>query len=226
MHQKDLLDYIERYEGRLRQFGAAPEALGWGKQGRQEVRFGVLAQPILENPSISVLDVGCGFADLYDYLADRGWKGDYCGLDIVPGLLRIARERHPNLDLREVDITADGVRLNQADCVVGSGLFNARLKAGDNLEHIECAIRRMHSLARLAVSVDFMSTYVEFQHPDGWHTDPAWAFAIGKRLSGRLLLRHDYMPFEFALIIYLDDSISPRNVFQATEEAIDLGKLP
>ena len=48
---------------------------------------------------------------------------------------------------------------------------------------------------------------------------PAWALTLGKKLSRRVMLRHDYMPYEFTLIIYSDDTISSRNVFNATEKA-------
>lgn len=226
MEASDRQDYTERYERRLRQFGYSPETLGWGKHGRQEVRFGVLSRPILECPDSSVLDVGCGFADLYDYLVAHGWHGCYCGIDIVPGLLQVAREGHPDLDLRELDITATGLQLGIYDFVVASGVFNAKLRVGDNLEHIERTLRKIYHLAHVAVCVDFLSTHVDFQHPDGWHTDPAWAFTLGKSLSRRVVLRHDYMPFEFGLIIYCDDSVSRRSVFQTAECAIELGEFP
>lgn len=219
-------DIIERYENRLRKFGYSPETLGWGKQGRQEVRFGILAAPILDSLISSVLDIGCGFADFYDYLISRGWHGNYLGIDIVPGLLQIAKERHPFLDLRELDITGEHLSLEKYDYVVASGVFNARLKSENNLEFIECGLRNMYRVANMAICVDFMSTYVDFQHPDAWHTEPAWVFALAKTLSKRVLLRHDYMPFEFALIIYCDDRISPRNVFQSTDDNLELGKFP
>ena len=224
MIQDDRQEYIERYERRVREFGYSPEALGWGKKGRQEVRFGVLCRPILKYPNSSVLDVGCGFGDFYDYLVALGWSGSYCGVDLVPGLLKIAKERHPRLDLRNLDITADDLKLDMHDFVIASGLFNANLSSGENFEQITKALRNMYHLSRIAVCVDFMSTYVDFQHPQGWHTDPGWAFALAKSLSKRVMLRHDYMPFEFALMIYKDDSISDRNVFNSTETAIKLGK--
>jgi SAM-dependent methyltransferase len=223
MEQKDRRDYIERYEARLSRFGHSPEALGWGKTGRQEVRFSILSEAILECPTSSVMDVGCGFGDLYDFLTARGWHGRYSGIDIVPGLLEVAKKRHPNLDLRELDITAGELQAEKYDFVVASGVFNARLRHGDNLAFIESALRTMYGIARIAVAADFMSTHVDFQHPDGWHTDPAWAFALGKKLSRRVVLRHDYMPFEFALVIYCDDSISCRNVFQAFERILGTG---
>jgi SAM-dependent methyltransferase len=218
MDRIDRADYVERYERRLHEHGHSPETLGWGKLGREHVRFQVMADVVREVGAASVLDVGCGFADLFDHLLQQGWEGDYRGIDIVPGLLAEARRRHPSLDLQESDVAeyepADGSRF---DVVVASGVFNARLLSGDNRAHIARSVKRMYALCRRAVCVDFLSTYVDFQHPDGWHTDPAWALELGRGLSKRLRLRHDYMPFEFAVIVYRNDE-HPGNVFRPLDE--------
>jgi SAM-dependent methyltransferase len=216
MDQADKADYVERYERRLREHGRSPEALGWGKLGREHVRFQVMADVVDEVDATSVLDVGCGFADLYDHLMRQGWVGRYSGIDIVPGLLAEARQRHPTLDLQEADIAAYEPA-EAFDVVVASGVFNARLRNDGNAEHIARSVERMYALCRRAICVDFMSTYVDFQRPEAWHTDPAWAIELGHGLSKRLRLRHDYMPFEFALIVYRDDE-HPGNVFGPLRE--------
>jgi SAM-dependent methyltransferase len=216
MDQLDRAEYVERYERRLSEHGHSPEALGWGKLGREHVRFGVMADVLREVGATSVLDVGCGFADLYDHLVEHGWVGEYCGVDIVPGLLAEARRRHPSLDLQEADIrTYEPAR--DFDVVVASGVFNAQLKSGDNRKHITSSLERMFALSRRAICVDFLSTYVDFQRPEAWHTEPAWALELGRGLSKRLRLRHDYMPFEFALVVYRDDE-HPGHVFRPLRE--------
>lgn len=220
MREEDRQDYIQRYEERLQRFGYSAETLGWGQHGREEIRFSVLADCALRMPASSVLDVGCGFADLYDFLAQHNWHGKYTGIDIVPGLLNVACERHPGLDLREADIANAPASLETHDFVIASGVLNAKLRSADNQAHIVNVLTAMYGYAREAVCVDFMSTYVDFQKPGSWHTDPAWAFGVAKRLSRRVVLRHDYMPFEFALFIFKDDSISERHVFRSFEESI------
>src|SRR5262249_20276672 len=150
-----------------------------------------LAEFALRAPNSSVLDVGCGFCDLYEFLQQRGWTGSYTGIDLVPGLLSLARQRHPGLDVREMDITDKSASLDAYDFVVASGAFNATLPAGNNLAHIELALRRMYQCCRQAVCVDFLSSYVDFQKEGAFHTDPGWAISIAKRLTRRVSLRHD-----------------------------------
>jgi SAM-dependent methyltransferase len=221
VQQQDREDYIARYRRRLEEHGYSPQTLGWGVHGRQEVRFAVLAQEALRRPLSSVLDVGCGFADLHGFLRARGWRGKYTGIDIVPELLAVARERHPELDLREVDGAEDATDLPRHDFVIASGVFNARLKVGDNRRHIVEALQTMHGRADVAVCVDFLSLFVDFEKPEAWHTDPSWVMAEARRLTRRILLRADYMPFEFALFLFRDDSVSSRNVFEAVEATLE-----
>ena len=215
MHVTDRRAYVERYERRLHEHGHSPLTLGWGKPGRESVRFEVMAELIDEVGGESVLDVGCGFADLYDHLKARGWKGSYHGIDIVPGLLAEALTRHPELSVAEADIAnyLPGER-DRFDVAIASGVFNARLQDGRNDEHIRASVTRMFELSRQAICVDFMSTNVDFQHASAWHTDPCWALTLAASLGKRFSLRHDYMPFEFALAVYRDDD-HPGNVFRA-----------
>jgi SAM-dependent methyltransferase len=211
MERVDRDAYVERYQRRLEEHGYSPLTLGWGKPGREHVRFGVMADVIEEVRATSVLDVGCGFADLHAHLRSRGWDGRYRGLDIVPGLLEEARRRNPTLDLEEADI-ATYRPAERFDVVVASGVFNARTYGEDNEAHITRSVQRMYELCDRAICIDFMSTYVDFQRPEAWHTDPAWALSVGRGLSKRLKLRHDYMPFEFALVVYRADG-HPGSVF-------------
>ena len=206
MEPADRAAYVARYEGRLAEHGHSPRTLGWGGLGREAVRFEVMREAVEAAGAESVLDVGCGFADLHDHLRAHGYAGAYHGIDIVPGLLAQARSRDPALDLAEADVVDYQPGEEKLfDAVVASGVFNARLAGEPNTEHISRSVRRMFDLSRRVVCVDFMTTAVDFQHPDGWHTDPAWAVGLAQTLSRRFRLRNDYMPFEFALIIYRDD---------------------
>jgi hypothetical protein len=63
-----------------------------------------------------------------------------------------------------------------------------------------------------------MTSYVDFKHPGAWHTDPAWALTAANRLTRRVTLRADYMPYEFCLFLYKNVAVSARNVFQAMEQ--------
>lgn len=216
MDQKDRMLYIERYSDRLKKYGYSPKSLGWGKSGRQDIRFSVLAQMAISEPFSSVLDVGCGFGDLYGFLLKSGWQGDYLGIDIVPHLIKKGSDIFEGINLQLIDITSTKHSdLAKYDYVISSGIFNAKLTMEDNKKHIEKALHNMFNHAKVALCCDFMSTYVDFQQPDSWHTEPTWVFNVAKKLSKRVLLRHDYMPYEFALFVFCDDGINESNCFSS-----------
>ena len=50
---------VKRYESRLRNHGVGEEALGWGKKGRQQLRFSVLASH-WDLSGKRILDLGAG----------------------------------------------------------------------------------------------------------------------------------------------------------------------
>jgi len=94
------------------------------------------------------------------------------------------------------------------------------LAMGNNETHIQTALHAMFGRTRVAVAADFLSSYVDFKKPGSWHTDPGQAMAWAKQISRRVALRHDYIPYEFALFIYADDTVSDQNVFRGHESPL------
>lgn len=201
MNKQDTERFLERYGKRLDEFGYSPESLGWGGgKERQNLRFEVLSNiGVMENDSI--LDIGCGFGDLAKFNRANGWSGIYTGVDINEQLLEVGRSQHLDLNLILVDILEEKTSL-VADWVMSSGLFNAKLYYQSNETFIADMITRMFSFCRKGVAADFMSTYVDYMHPDGYHTSPSWIIDfVKKELKARCILRMDYLPYEYCVYI-------------------------
>lgn len=206
-------EIIERYEKRLKKFGYSPEALGWGKGGRQGIRFSVLAAEALKNPKSSVLDVGCGFGDLFGFLLDNGWHGTYTGVDIVPGLIDVAKKRNPDATFLLGNSLEVLENIENHDYVVSSGVFNAKI-SGDKKTYIKFHMEKMFCKCNISTCVDFMTTWVDYQQEGSWHTDPAWILETARSLSRRINLRMDYMPYEFSVFIYKNTAISENSTYK------------
>jgi len=71
----------------------------------------------------TVLDVGCGLCHLYEALMSH-WNAPthYCGVDIHPQILDMARRRYPNLDIYEKSVY-DLSELATYDTVFAIGLY-------------------------------------------------------------------------------------------------------
>jgi SAM-dependent methyltransferase len=206
MDARHRAETIDRYRRRLREHGVGPQALGWTK-GNQKARFDAALRGLGLSFG-SVLDVGCGFGDLYDHLLARGWSGRYLGVDIVPEFIAVARERHVGqaAEFLELDPTSEPLG-REAEVGVAIGLLNHDL-AGEAEAYIEAMIRRLWQATSRLVAVDFLSTTANERRDELHHTDPGWALALGLRLTRRAQLDHSYMPFEFMLRLWHDETYS------------------
>lgn len=209
MNEMEKQKVIERYNKRLQKYGYDPKTLGWFKN-RQPIRFQVLSE-IGDLHNCSILDVGCGFGDLYGFLVKGGYSNiKYTGVDINPRLIEIAEKVHPGVRFEVKDFQEDHVE-GSFDWVFSSGIFNFRLP--DNTSFIQAMLKKMVRMCKRGVAADFLSSYVDFKNEGAYYTCPEDIFRFCRALSKRIALRHDYMPFEFCVYIYKDDRINERNVF-------------
>lgn len=208
MKMEEKIETISRYDARLFEYGYDPRTLGWLKK-RQAVRFNALSQ-IGDLNGCSILDIGCGFGDLYGFLTNEGFEVDYLGVDINPNLVNIGREIYPEAQFRVMDVEEEP--LNQKfDWVFASGLFNFKLS--DNNSFSKNILYTMWNLAKKGIAADFLSSYVDFQEDSLHYSKPESIYSYCKSLSRKVVLRSDYMPFEFCVYVYIDDNINYRGVF-------------
>ncbi|HXE56229.1 MAG TPA: class I SAM-dependent methyltransferase, partial [Tepidisphaeraceae bacterium] len=93
MTQATQTSYLQPYLEAAREHGAGFGALLWASVRSQRARFAAIcrAQDLTDK---SVLDAGCGRADLMAYLSERGrTPADYIGLEAVPALADAADAR-------------------------------------------------------------------------------------------------------------------------------------
>lgn len=92
----DDLKSIETYSSLLANHGDSFRALGWGSSDSQRRRFEVIGASGIQ-PGDSVLDVGCGLADLNAWFLDNLPGVTYSGIDITKNMASKAKERFPNV---------------------------------------------------------------------------------------------------------------------------------
>jgi SAM-dependent methyltransferase len=205
MNEHDKKACINRYNERLQKHGYSVKTLGWGgDKARQELRFRTALELVnhTEGKITSVLDVGCGFGDFGEYMSKAGLNIAYKGIDINPTLVKVGKEKYPKLDLSVNDV----LLLNNVkyDLVMASGIFSYELKKENIFDYINRMTSKFYEFCNVGVYVDFMSTYVDFKHPNAFHYPEYHAFDLGKRLSKRVVLRNDYLDYEYCLYIIKD----------------------
>jgi cyclopropane fatty-acyl-phospholipid synthase-like methyltransferase len=111
----------EYYSNKIVEYGPEPRGVDWGSSERQLNRFRQLTRDMGDGP-FSLLDLGCGYGGLWDYLIAQGKSFRYVGLDISEEMISRAKAIHPNSPNCTFDV---GSRpLQGFDHVVASGIFN------------------------------------------------------------------------------------------------------
>ena len=198
--QEEKDEIILRYSKRFKEFGVSPKALGWDK-GRHNLRFAIL----LEHWNLSehsILDVGCGLGYMYEFIKREKEELlasiSYTGADINPELIEASRRRFPGVNFITEDLISDGYS-ERVDFIFASGLHNLRLK--NCWEFTKRSLEMFHETATCGFAVNFLSDRVDFKEPSLNYTDPSKVLDLCYRFSNRVVLRNDYMPYEFSLFV-------------------------
>jgi SAM-dependent methyltransferase len=197
---KDRGDIVDRYTRRFEEFGVDLRALNPGSVQHYRLQQEVHAAAGPMNGK-TVLDVGCGLAHYYEYLLDRGFDVDYIGYDIVPGFIQSNRKTFREARFEVRDVSREGIT-HEADYIVMCQVFNNRYKDGSNADVAKAALSTAFASARICVSVDMLSKYVNYEEPHLYYFSPEEMFAHAKTLSPFVQLRHDYLPFHFTILLY------------------------
>ncbi|MBV8889685.1 MAG: class I SAM-dependent methyltransferase [Alphaproteobacteria bacterium] len=186
------------FDALVARFGPDMKGIDYGGRETQRVRFEIIADSFALAGK-RVLDVGCGFADLADFLAQRSPGVGYVGVDISRSVLAEARRRRPDLDLRRLDILAEDPG-GPFDVVVANGIFY--LLGAEGEARMRALIGRMFALCREGVVFTSLSSWAPRQQPGEFHADPSRTVDFCRGLTPYLRFRHDYLPHDFAVCLY------------------------
>jgi hypothetical protein len=182
--------YLTPYQRAASRHGAGFSSLLWASPQTQAVRFTALTRLVGLNGK-SLLDVGCGRADLLDFLLARDVKpAHYVGLEAVAALADAAEaKRHPDAMILRADFVREPLRLFVgADIVYFSGSLNT-LDAAT----FYATIRRAYEAAAETLVFNFLCSPdlagMSYLH---WH-QPTEVWAFCKSLTDDVRRLDDYL---------------------------------
>jgi SAM-dependent methyltransferase len=188
------------YEEKVRKYGYDHRGLGFRNRSSQEKRFEALLG-VADLQGRRILDVGCGFGDLLEFLMQRGIRPVYTGLDVCKPMIERCHERFQG-DIAHF-VCADVLEYQpeqQFDYVVASGLFG--LDAEGARERIRPTLERLFGWCGVAASVNFLSANYPDPVDGRIYVEPGKALEAGLALTPSARLDHSYLPNDFTLHLY------------------------
>ncbi|HEX7677282.1 MAG TPA: methyltransferase domain-containing protein [Thermoanaerobaculia bacterium] len=206
MSDRDIVsEVVAYYEAKLAAFGATARGVDWRDKASQTKRFEQLLRALGLSraiPRCCILDFGCGYGALLQFLVERGFDGSYIGYDRSPHMVAEARRMYGGI--AGATFTSDWDFVVPADYVVASGVFNVRLGVSDDgwLEYVMNTLAALNEKSISGWSANFLTGYADEdrKRPDLYYTDPAAIFDWCKRNASRwVCLLHDYDLYEFTI---------------------------
>jgi SAM-dependent methyltransferase len=192
------------YEHKLRAHGPTPAGVDWNSFESQQLRFVQLADLWRDDPNAGILDYGCGYGALADYLRARGHRGAYIGFDVSEAMAQAAHARLATLAACRV--TARREDLEPADYAVASGVFNVKQDADEEAwrAYMWETVADLAALGTRGFAFNALTSYsdAEKRRPDLYYANPLEGFDRCKRTYSRFVtLLHDYPLYEFTIIV-------------------------
>lgn len=197
-HEKDKNRLISFYDKLIEEYGPYnPKALGWNDEASKNVRLDVLCGVGKINGH-SVLDVGCGFGDLYDFLTQHYNDFVYTGIDVNPKMIEAAHSKYPTANFDVIDF---GEYVGEkSDYVLSSGALS--FKISDYKQFYFEHIRKMFESSRIAVAFNMLNkkyhvdddTFASYTIPE------VYKFCSG--LTDKIVIRQDYLLQDFTFYLY------------------------
>jgi len=189
---------IKRHAHSFQQHGYTPNALFWSSRGIQKIRFKTLAEiGIKENDSL--LDVGCGFGDLYGWLKAHALQTHYTGIDLSQDILNKGMELNPKLNLLHGEIFDFDWPNAAFDWVCLSGTLNWNLH--DNGKYARQVIQHMFELCSKGVAFNMLNKqYIDHQTMGDLIAYNAQdIFNFCQKISPKCQMRNDYLENDFTI---------------------------
>lgn len=192
---------ISRHRHSIWQHGYQVQALYWENREVQQLRFEVLLDCGIKSGD-SILDVGCGFADFYHFLTQRGLSVDYTGIDLSPDMIESAQAQAPQLKLFQGDLFDFNPDDLSYDWVILSGALNEPLK--DDGLYLRTMLPRLFACCRKGIAFNLLNAAYPWRAQQLYTLQPYLideVVAQLKQLSQNVQTRQDYLETDVSYFV-------------------------
>jgi SAM-dependent methyltransferase len=196
---------VAQYYGeRLRLFGATARGVDWNSADSQALRFSRLLTVVEQPDQATLLDYGCGYGALLDYLRAGGSAIGYHGFDISEAMVAAASARHA--EETGASFSSQASTLAPSTYAVASGIFNVKLAHSPEVwrDYVVHTLEALDRLSERGFSFNMLTSYsdADRRRDDLFYADPREMFDLcTRRFSRRVALLQDYPLYEFTMIV-------------------------
>jgi SAM-dependent methyltransferase len=191
------------YQNKINEFGSTALGVDWSSENSQYQRFERLLKYMSLKENDSILDFGCGYGALLDYLKSRNIFPNYTGLDLVSEMLEVAAIRNPEVANNFISELPPN---RTWDYVTMSGVFNVKgeIKVDEWEIYVTETLNSVMQLATKGISFNLLTSFNDLNRRKDhlYYCDPREiALKINLESPFTLTIDHSYELWEFTVTI-------------------------
>ena len=192
------------YSEKILTYGPTPQGVDWNSAASQQLRFEQLMKIIPDRKSrFSILDYGCGYGSLAEFLGENYAAFSYTGFDISDAMITEAKKKQRS---KKNLWTTDLKTIAPHDYAVASGVINVKLnftqKEWEN--YVISVLHQLDDMSKKGFSFNALTKYSDTPKMKEYlyYADPEFLFGYcKKKFSKYVALLHDYPLYEFTILV-------------------------
>ena len=192
------------YTEKILTYGPTPQGVDWNSASSQQLRFEQLMKIIPGRKSpFSILDYGCGYGSLAEFLGVNYSSFSYTGYDISEAMIAHAKKNHRS---KKNHWITDLRNLSPQDYAAASGVLNVKLDFTykEWEEHVMLVLHQLNDFGSKGFSFNALTKYSDkpMMKENLFYADPEFLFDYCKKnFSKYVALLHDYPLYEFTILV-------------------------
>ncbi len=192
---------LSYYDSLIKEYGPNDSrSVGWTSESTEKIRYTILSE-IGDLNNHSILDVGCGFGNLYDFLKNKNLSFSYKGIDINPKIISLAKEKHPNISFETLDFGS--YQNGKYDYIFCSGALS--FKVPNYKQFYFEYIKKMFNSSNIGIAFNMLNYKNNTNHGDDklfatYSTKEIYDFCL--TLTSKVTIRENYLPNDFTIYLY------------------------
>jgi SAM-dependent methyltransferase len=186
--------------------GTSSQGVDWNSRESHFLRFAQLSKVLESNKDFSILDFGCGYGALIDFLNENEFVDyEYYGYDISEEMIKRGRMAYNASGIQfETNLSHFGKQ--KYDYTIANGIFNVKLDTPEVAwkDYIIETINKINDVTTKGFSFNVLTSYSDAEMMKDYlhYANPLELFDYCKRnFSKKVALLHDYPLYEFTIIV-------------------------
>ena len=197
----------KHYERCLEKYGDNNLGVDWPNKEDVNKRNAIMLNLIKDkNKKVSLLDFGCGCANLLEYIQDQNFNIEYSGLDISPKFYEVCIKKYPHINFYNIDILKDNTdNLDNFDYIILNGVFTEKKNLSDEEMFIFFSniLKILFKKVNIGIAFNVMCPIVDFKRDDLFYLsyDKLGTF-LKNELSRHYVINNNYGLWEYTTFVY------------------------